>query len=49
VPDIPYTISGKKVELAVRKVVHGQEVKNKDALANPQALDYFRDLPALQS
>ncbi len=49
VPDIPYTISGKKVELAVRKVVHGQEVKNKDALANPQALDYFQNIPALQS
>jgi acetoacetyl-CoA synthetase len=49
VQDIPYTISGKKVELAVRKVVHNQEVKNKDALANPGALDYFKDLPELQS
>ncbi|WP_448382880.1 acetoacetate--CoA ligase [Desulfosoma sp.] len=49
VPDIPYTISGKKVELAVRKVIHNQEVKNKDALANPEALEYYRDLPELAS
>ncbi len=49
VADIPYTISGKKVELAVRKVIHEQEVKNMDALANPQALDGYRDLPDLKS
>jgi acetoacetyl-CoA synthetase len=49
VADIPYTISGKKVELAVRNVIHGIEVKNKDALANPQALDLYLDLPELQS
>ena len=48
VADIPYTISGKKVELAVRKVVEGREVANKDALANPQALNCFKDLPQLQ-
>jgi acetoacetyl-CoA synthetase len=47
VADIPRTISGKIVELAVRSVVHGETVKNTDALANPQALDYFRDLPEL--
>jgi acetoacetyl-CoA synthetase len=47
VSDIPYTISGKKVELAVRKVIHGQEVKNKDALANPESLDLYVDLPGL--
>lgn len=47
VSDIPYTISGKKVELAVRKVIHGQEVRNKDALANPQSLDLYVDLPEL--
>ena len=47
--DIPRTISGKIVELAVRKVVLGEEVKNKDALANPEALELFRDLPQLQS
>jgi acetoacetyl-CoA synthetase len=47
VPDIPRTISGKIVELAVRDVVHGRPVRNSDALANPEALDYFRDLEAL--
>ncbi|HXW09141.1 MAG TPA: acetoacetate--CoA ligase [Steroidobacteraceae bacterium] len=49
VPDIPRTISGKIVELAVREVVHGRPVRNTDALANPQALEHFRDLPALRS
>lgn len=47
VTDIPRTISGKVVELAVRNVVHGQPVKNTDALANPEALDQFRDRPEL--
>ena len=42
-PDIPYTINGKKVEVAVKKVAHGQEVKNKDALANPESLEYFKN------
>ncbi|TBV10034.1 acetoacetate--CoA ligase [Phytopseudomonas dryadis] len=49
VADIPRTISGKIVELAVRNVVHGQPVKNTDALANPQALELYRDLPQLQA
>ena len=49
VADIPRTISGKIVELAVRDVIHGRPVKNKDALANPDALSLFRDLPELQS
>jgi acetoacetyl-CoA synthetase len=43
VPDIPRTISGKIVELAVRNVVHGLPVRNTDALANPEALAHFRD------
>ncbi|WP_421546432.1 acetoacetate--CoA ligase [Pseudomonas sp. QD4] len=43
VSDIPRTISGKIVELAVRNVVHGMPVKNTDALANPEALEQFRD------
>lgn len=47
VSDIPRTISGKIVELAVRNVVHGEPVKNTDALANPQALEHFRDRPEL--
>ena len=42
-PDIPRTRSGKIVELAVRDVIHGQKVVNADALANPEALDYFRN------
>lgn len=49
VADIPRTISGKIVELAVRNVVHGKPVKNTDALANPQALELYRNLPQLQS
>jgi acetoacetyl-CoA synthetase len=49
VPDIPRTISGKIVELAVRDVVHGRPVRNTDALANPAALEHFRDRPELQS
>src|SRR6185295_155641 len=48
VPDLPRTINGKLVELAVRDVVHNRAVKNLDALANPQALDYFKDLPELR-
>lgn len=46
--DIPYTISGKKVELAVKKVIQGQEVLNRDALKNPEALDLYKDIPALK-
>lgn len=49
VADIPRTISGKIVELAVRSVVHGEPVKNTDALANPEALDLFRGLPELST
>jgi acetoacetyl-CoA synthetase len=47
VQDIPYTLNMKKVELAVQKVIHGQEVKNKDALKNPEALDFFAGLSEL--
>jgi acetoacetyl-CoA synthetase len=48
VADIPRTISGKITELAVRDVIHGRAVKNVDALANPEALELFRDLPELE-
>ena len=48
VPDIPYTRSGKKAELAVRQVIHDEPVPNTAALANPGALDGFRGLPALR-
>ena len=47
VTDIPRTLSGKIVELAVRNTVHGRAVTNRDALANPEALALFKDLPAL--
>jgi acetoacetyl-CoA synthetase len=47
VPDIPRTLSGKVVELAVREAVHGRPVKNTDALANPAALEFFRNRPEL--
>ena len=48
VPAVPYTLNMKKVELAVKKVVQGQPVLNKDALSNPEALDYYADLEELQ-
>ncbi len=48
VADIPYTINMKKVELAVRNVIHGEPVKNRDALANPEALELYRDLEELK-
>jgi acetoacetyl-CoA synthetase len=48
VADIPYTINMKKVELAVRNVIHGEPVKNRDALANPEALELYRDLAELE-
>jgi acetoacetyl-CoA synthetase len=47
VDEIPRTKSGKIVELAVRSVVHGEAVKNTEALANPEALENFRDIPEL--
>mgnify|MGYP003110436127 FL=1 len=47
VPEIPRTVSGKIVELAVRDVVHGREVRNRNALANPDALAHFADRPEL--
>lgn len=49
VTDIPRTKSGKITELAVRDVVHGRPVKNKEALANPEALDLFKNRPELQN
>ena len=47
VPELPRTRSGKLVELAVRNVVEGRPVTNSEALANPAALDHFRNLPEL--
>jgi acetoacetyl-CoA synthetase len=47
-PDVPYTLNMKKVELAVKKMIEGKEVKNKDALKNPDALDFFANLEQLK-
>ncbi len=47
VKDIPYTVNGKKVEIAVRQTVQGETVKNSNALANPESLLYFKDIPEL--
>jgi acetoacetyl-CoA synthetase len=49
VADIPRTRSGKIVEIAVRSVIHGRPVTNREALANPEALDLFRELPELRA
>ena len=48
IADIPRTKSGKITELAVRDMVHGREIKNKEALANPEALEFYRDIPELR-
>ena len=48
VSDIPRTLNGKIAELAVRDTIHGRAVKNRDALANPKALELFEDLTELQ-
>jgi len=47
--DIPYTISGKKVEKAVKNVIHNEPVPNIDALANPESLKLYKNLKELQS
>ncbi len=48
VPDVPYTLNMKKVELAVKKVIEGKPVLNKDALRNPESLDFYANLKELQ-
>jgi acetoacetyl-CoA synthetase len=47
IADIPYTINGKKVEIAVKKILHGQAVQNQSALANPESLELYRNLKSL--
>jgi acetoacetyl-CoA synthetase len=49
IKEVPRTISGKKVEIAVTKIIHGEEVKNKDALINPGALEQFLELKELEN
>ncbi len=48
VTDIPYTLNMKKVELAVKNVIEGKAVLNKDSLSNPEALDYYKNIKELQ-
>jgi acetoacetyl-CoA synthetase len=48
VDDVPYTLNMKKVEMAVKKIIEGKPVLNRDALRNPEALDQYADLPELQ-
>jgi acetoacetyl-CoA synthetase len=48
VPDIPYTLNMKKVELAVLKMIENKPVKNRDALVNPEALDHYANIKELQ-
>lgn len=49
VKDIPYTLNGKKVEIAVANIIHNEPVLNRDALANPEALELFKDLAELRA
>jgi acetoacetyl-CoA synthetase len=49
VADIPYTVNGKKVELAVRNIIHGKPVQNQEALANAGALELYKNLKELES
>ena len=49
VPDIPRTRSGKITELAVRDIVHGKEIKNSEALSNPEALELYKNLTELKN
>ena len=47
VPEIPYTLNMKKVELAVKKIIEKKPVLNRDALSNPDVLDYYADIKEL--
>jgi len=49
VPEIPRTKSGKIVELAVKRIIHGETINNKEAIANPESLKFFENLPQLKS
>jgi acetoacetyl-CoA synthetase len=49
IDDIPYTINMKKVEIAIKKIIHGQPVLNRDALKNPESLELFKDIPQMKT
>ena len=44
VDDIPYTLNGKKIELAIKKIIDGDEVNNKASIVNPESLKYFKNI-----
>ena len=46
--DIPYTLNGKKVEVAVKQIIAGKAVEHRGAFSNPETLDLYRDIPELQ-
>ncbi len=48
IPAVPYTLNMKKVELAVKKIIEGKEVLNRDALSNPESLDFFANIKELE-
>ena len=48
VPEIPKTKSGKIVELAVKKIISGEILNNKESIANPDCLEFFKNLPQLK-
>ena len=48
VPEIPRTKSGKIVEIAVRRIINGEKLNNKEAIANPNSLEYFKNLKELK-
>ena len=47
IKEIPYTINGKKVEIAVKRIIQGEDVKNRDALIEPEVLSYYENIPEL--
>ena len=49
IEDIPYTINGKKVELAVKNILEGKNVNNKDALSNPESLDFYKSIKSFKN
>jgi len=49
IPDIPRTLNGKVTEIAVREIIHGREVGNREALANPESLEFFKNIAELSA
>ena len=44
IQDIPYTLNGKKVEIAIKKIINGEKILNKESIINPEALIFFKNL-----